>query len=343
MHEARSDSVATYEMTETFCLNDAFSTTRRVIRKSRPRLYGPSPECENRIVLPPNPRRKGEGGLRLSGYLKVPAFASTEGVVLEDTSKFHPLVTIITVTRNCAKTLEESMISVINRRYDNIEYIVVDGGSTDGSIEIIRKYEYAIDYWISEPDAGIYDAMNKALDLALGDRIYFLGGDDILVTNLEAFVPLFKNRRVIYYGDVYMAHRRILYDGAFNDFKLVVRNICQQAIFYPNAVFRKYRFSTRYAMLADYHLNARCNSDSYFSFEYVPELVAIYNDLTGMSSTNSDTEMRNDRTRLAKELFSTKAYYYFIMRRALLGILNVLGTKTALKTLKRRSQARPRK
>ena len=321
-------------MTELFCLDDAFSTTRRVIRTFPPRGDAADSGFHGGMVLPRNPRRQGEGGLRLQGYLKEPALGSGDRVLIDEKiSQPHILVTVVTVAFNCAKTIEESIVSVITQNYDNIEFIVIDGNSTDGTFEIIRKYENAIDYWISEPDEGIYDAMNKALDLALGDRIYFLGGDDILVSKLQNLVPLFKNRSVIYYGDVYMPHRHTIYDGPFNDFKLAVRNICQQAIFYPKSVFQKYRFSTRYKMLADYHLNARCNADPEFSLEYIPELVAIYNDLTGVSSTQVDVEMDKDRVRFVKEYFPAKAYYYFMLRRAVVSLLSTLGVKNLLKTL----------
>ena len=74
---------------------------------------------------------------------------------------FLPLITVITVVFNGVETLEETIKSIINQIYPNVEYIIIDGGSTDGTIDIIKKYEDSIDYWVSEPDKGIYDAMNK--------------------------------------------------------------------------------------------------------------------------------------------------------------------------------------
>ena len=90
----------------------------------------------------------------------------------------RPLVSIITAVRNSEAFLEKTIISVVSQRYDNLEYIIIDGASTDRSVEIISKYQNAIDYWVSEPDHGIYEAWNKGLMVAKGDWIGFLGAGD---------------------------------------------------------------------------------------------------------------------------------------------------------------------
>jgi glycosyltransferase involved in cell wall biosynthesis len=91
----------------------------------------------------------------------------------------NPLVSIITVVFNGEKYLEQAIQSVINQSYKNIEYIIIDGGSTDGTIEIIKRYESNIAYWISESDRGLYDAMNKGIALANGEIIGILNSDDL--------------------------------------------------------------------------------------------------------------------------------------------------------------------
>lgn len=90
-------------------------------------------------------------------------------------------ISIVTVSYNAVDTIEQTISSVVNQTYEDIEYIIIDGGSTDGTVDIIRKYEDRIAYWVSEPDKGIYDAMNKGIDVATGDYIYFLGADDRLI------------------------------------------------------------------------------------------------------------------------------------------------------------------
>lgn len=100
-------------------------------------------------------------------------------------------VSIILVTYNAAKTVEKTLQSIIAQTYKNIEFIVIDGDSTDGTKEILKKYEANIDTLISEPDKGIYDAMNKGLAYATGDYVYFIGGDDSLALP-ESFESLFE-------------------------------------------------------------------------------------------------------------------------------------------------------
>lgn len=107
-----------------------------------------------------------EGGLRLKGYTK----KQIEG---------SPLLTIVTVVYNGEQFLEDTILSVINQNYDNVEYIIVDGGSTDNSIKIIEKYENCIDYWISEKDNGMYDALHKGFSLAKGSIYAWINSDDI--------------------------------------------------------------------------------------------------------------------------------------------------------------------
>ena len=95
----------------------------------------------------------------------------------------NPLITIVTVSFNAVTTIEKTILSVINQTYSNIEYIIIDGGSTDGTVEIIKKYENKISKWISEPDRGIYDAMNKGIKLAIGKWINFMNAGDCFTNN----------------------------------------------------------------------------------------------------------------------------------------------------------------
>jgi glycosyltransferase involved in cell wall biosynthesis len=110
-------------------------------------------------------KRQAEGGLRLSGNFK-------------NSNGLEPLVSIITVVYNNSTTFERCISSVVNQKYCNIEYIIIDGGSDQATIDIIHKYSDKIDYFVSEPDRGIYNAMNKGLELASGDYISILNSDD---------------------------------------------------------------------------------------------------------------------------------------------------------------------
>ena len=181
---------------ESINLNLNFSTTRR-IKQQQPNIESnPSSKVSNLLFLPSNPERQGEGGLRTQDYFKCNQQDNLPKNLNEtDSSKNHstlPLVTIVTVVFNGKKYLEQTIQSVINQTYDNVEYIIIDGGSTDGTLDIIRKYEKVIDYWVSEPDAGIYDAMNKGINLASGDLIELLNSGDIFTSSaVEEVVKIY--------------------------------------------------------------------------------------------------------------------------------------------------------
>lgn len=91
-----------------------------------------------------------------------------------------PKFTIITITYNAARWLERTVVSILSQSYPNIEYLIIDGGSKDGTVDIIKQYAPGIAYWISEPDKGLYDAMNKGLKQATGDYIWFINAGDTL-------------------------------------------------------------------------------------------------------------------------------------------------------------------
>lgn len=97
--------------------------------------------------------------------------------------KNNPLISVVTVSYNAVSTIEQTILSVINQTYPHIEYIIIDGGSTDGTVDIIKKYADKIAYWVSEPDKGIYDAMNKGIKVATGEWINFMNSGDCLYRN----------------------------------------------------------------------------------------------------------------------------------------------------------------
>jgi glycosyltransferase involved in cell wall biosynthesis len=106
-----------------------------------------------------------EGGLRTEGKRK-------------KSRKGHPLVSVVTVVFNTHETIERTIESVVGQSYDNVEYIVVDGGSDDGTLDTIKQYANKIDYFVSQPDNGIYDAMNKGISLSSGDIVGIINSDD---------------------------------------------------------------------------------------------------------------------------------------------------------------------
>jgi len=228
-----------------------FSTTRRLTKHKPIIVNNPNDRFESMVFLPEGRYRKGQGGLRTKGYFK----KSQPG---------KPLITIITVVFNGKRYLEETIKSVLNQTYDNVEYIIIDGGSTDGTLEIIQKYENAIDYWISEPDNGIYDAMNKGIILSSGEIIGILNSDDWYEDNtLEIVAREFYNNKSVEL--VHGAMKRWDENGLIHS---IYGNKKGKDIFWapfnhPTCFFRKrvYKkiglFDCRFPTAADYDLMLR--------------------------------------------------------------------------------------
>lgn len=118
------------------------------------------------------------GGMRIDAESKGGGKRFAQASILNHPSP--PLFTVITVVFNGAEALEATVLSILSQSYGSVEYIVIDGGSTDGTLDILRKYDHSIDYWISGPDKGVYDAFNKACRALTGEWTIFLGAGDVL-------------------------------------------------------------------------------------------------------------------------------------------------------------------
>lgn len=218
-----------------------------------------------------------------------------------------PLISVITVVYNGAATLERTILSILEQTYPHVEYIIIDGGSTDGSLDIIKKYSEHIAYWVSEPDEGIYDAMNKGVQRASGEWILFMGADDILYNVLHTIVPELTNKDTIYYGDVHFGSTAKVYNGRYNKYKLSIANICHQSIFYPARVFQIYKYDLNYPVYADYALNLQCWADRRFRFKYLPVVVSLFAWGGASLSTNSMKDWRFERDKMS--LIRTNLFY----------------------------------
>jgi glycosyltransferase involved in cell wall biosynthesis len=165
-----------------------------------------------------------------------------------------PLVTVITVVRNGEKTLENTIRSVLCQTCKNIEYLIVDGESVDGTLDIIRSYENGISRWASEKDNGIYDAMNKGIDWAQGEWIIFMNsGDTFYSENVVAEASAYFDEACdIVYGDACYNGKNISRGPKRINtlFFLMEHMICHQSIF-ARTVFLKDHFDTQYGIVAD--------------------------------------------------------------------------------------------
>ncbi len=202
------------------------------------------------------------------------------------------LFSIITVSFNAASTIEKTIMSVLKYKNSQIEYIVIDGGSTDGTVDLLNKYSPHIDNCISEPDNGIYYAMNKGINITTGKWILFLGADDLLNIDVSKIQSVLTDG-VTYYGNVRMISSGTIYDGEFNRYKILRKNICHQAIIYYGDVLRLRNFDTRYKIASDYEMNLFLFGTQPEKMKYVDVIVSDFND-TGISSKNTDNLFRQD-------------------------------------------------
>ena len=169
------------------------------------------------------------------------------------------LFSILTVCYNAREVIEDTILSVVNQNFDQIEYIIIDGGSTDGSLEIIKKYKDKIDIFISEDDKGIYDAMNKGLRLANGQFVNFLNAGDSFVSKnilVDIAYQINKNKPQIISGDFILVNDFNKKQRIIHTKKITLKNLkkdfytCHQSIFIDKKIAQDY--DTSYEIKADY-------------------------------------------------------------------------------------------
>lgn len=217
-------------------------------------------------------------------------------------TKKQPLVTIICVTYNAASHILGCIDSIIGQRCaGNIELVIMDGSSTDGTQDILKSYGDKIAFWKSEPDNGIFDAMNKALEYIHGRWVYFIGADDRLFPDFSTFVENeLKDEQKVYYANVLWSGKKER--GCLSDYLFIKRGVCHQAIVYPASVFKKYKYNTKYKISADSALNLQLHGDKSYKFEYKEFTIAYFND-TGVSSQGIDEVYHRDLRKLVRENF----------------------------------------
>ena len=305
-----------------FCLNPNYSTTRLVTKEQPIVENDPTSKVQKQLFLPSH-KRQGNGGLRINGYFK-------------RNLETKPLVSIITVVYNGCAYIAQTIESVLSQSYDNVEYIIIDGGSTDGTVDIIQKYEHAIDYWVSEPDNGIYDAMNKGIQVACGEWIWMLNADDYLTNDAIQKVFLEKTNNfpdsVAIYGCLIKS---------FNGFNLVIGkrslsydkkliNFNHPATIMHCSLFKKYgAFDVAYRLSSDYDFFMRLVRNG-IKFDFVDEVLATMR-LDG-SSDRVANYFRRGKEHFAIDkkyfsyfvvvknliLFFTRDFIKFIIRKALI-------------------------
>jgi glycosyltransferase involved in cell wall biosynthesis len=236
----------------------------------------------------------------------------------------NPKFSIITVSYNSAKTISKTIESVIAQNYENIEYIIVDGNSTDETTQIIEKYADDIDEMVSEDDSGIYEAMNKGVSKASGEFILLLNADDRLLTE-QTVSQIVRAIRKDDSADVYLGNV-LLYDDAsgkasiWNSKKIKPSSIFRGSVPHPATIYTKYTFEKNglfnetYQIAGDYEWLLRGVMKNALRFSNIGVTTAIFYK-GGVSTKNSLNQKQNEEKELAKRMyFSNFEYIKFGIR-----------------------------
>lgn len=211
---------------------------------------------------------------------------------------------IITINYNNRDGLEMTINSVLGQSYKDFEYIIIDGGSTDGSVEVIKKYESQIDYWVSEPDKGVYNAMNKGIGKASGDYLNFMNSGDTFhsTSALEIIAGLHSDDDIII-GGYYESEKGISHTIPPQDVTLLTLlkfTINHQATFIKKSLFGKRLYDENYMIMADAKFNFQSIIIDNCSVRITDDIIADY-DTNGISSNYE--LYKTERLRFLKELF----------------------------------------
>jgi glycosyltransferase involved in cell wall biosynthesis len=201
-----------------------------------------------------------------------------------------PLISVVTVVYNGSKYIEDTILSIINQDYKNIQYIIIDGGSTDSTIEIVNKYMDYVDLFISEPDYGIYHAMNKSLLFCKGQWVNFMNVGDYFYNN--SVISDIFNENLNLNSDIIYGNHQVLYSNSIvnkypSNLKYLWKGmtIQHQSIFVSQKVYKKFSFNINYQFAADFDLIFRCKNYGY-KFFYYPKFFSIIS-ANGFSERNS--------------------------------------------------------
>lgn len=183
----------------------------------------------------------------------------------------HPKISVVTVCYNAEKDLEKTILSVINQTYDNIEYIVIDGGSNDGTLSLLNRYAIKIDKIVSEPDNGIFDAMNKSLALVSGRWVLFMNAGDLFFNNYvceNIFFEDIKENIGFIHGSYMGQYPRILRKMQYvpfykNKSRCRGMGFSHQAVFVRSDLAKKYGFNLQFKAAAEYNQISTIYKDGY--------------------------------------------------------------------------------
>ncbi|KVV13968.1 glycosyltransferase family 2 protein [Flavobacterium sp. TAB 87] len=237
------------------------------------------------------------------------------------------LVTIITVVYNDIKNIEKTIQAILNQNYQSIEYVIIDGGSSDGTIDIIKQYDKNISYWVSEKDAGIYNAMNKGVKHSNGEWLIFMNSGDLFYDNdvlKKIFYKANYSSVAILYGNTLAKNSKSVSkppDAISKNF-FYLNTICHQSVFFNKNVFKSFgNYNLGYKIIADRELLYRV-ARSKGKFLHADHLVSIW-DEEGFSKANISLFQREEIL-FQKENFLMAERHFILFKKRLQNLLKKL-------------------
>ncbi len=211
-------------------------------------------------------------------------------------------LSIITVNFNDAQGLERTINSVIAQTFHDYEFIIIDGGSTDGSVDIIKKYESHVNFWVSEPDGGIYQGMNKGLRQAKGEYVNFMNGGDSYHSPdvLEVIFSINTNADIITGSHAGSPHPNVG-KGGVTMYSLYTGAVDHQASFIRRELALRHPYDEKYRIVSDWKFFIEALIFDNCSFYYT-DVIVVDVDANGVSNTNKQLD-RQERESVLKELF----------------------------------------
>ena len=200
-------------------------------------------------------------------------------------------IDIVTINLNNKEGLKKTIESVINQTaFENIEYIIIDGGSTDGSKELIEQYQDKLKYWCSEKDNGIYNAMNKGIEHIEGSYSLFLNSGDYLHSNniIERCMPYLTNEYAIIYGNEWKYGKKnyeAKYPEKLDESFFKRTSLPHQSTFIRSDLVKKYKYSEEYKIISDWILLRQITIVDKLPYKHLPFIISCYN-LDGFSYQN---------------------------------------------------------
>ena len=237
-----------------------------------------------------------------------------------------PLISIVTVVFNAEKTVETTIQSVISQSYGKHEYIIIDGGSTDETVNIVKRYNDSIAYWVSESDKGLYNAMNKGIQVAKGEFITFLNGDDTYLCNtvVEEFVAEINDSNSVYFGNAIINGEGSSWlippsntGSKINDW-LKKYHPCHQTVFYPRNFYKAVYYNESMGSTADADFTLKAYENH--TFKHINVSLAKFslggesNDFSSFRKAQANYNSQINLRLLHRDRYSSSGDIFYFLR-----------------------------